>query len=51
MAKRGPKQLEKTEAALRMHLVGGKPVVKAAYLAGINPSTLYRALQRYKGKR
>jgi len=45
--KSGPKQSERTQKALALY-AAGKSAVVAAYMAGVNPSTLYRALQKKK---
>lgn len=39
-----------TRSALRLHLVAGLSIRKAAAAAGISPSTLVRALQRERKK-
>ncbi len=49
MARPGPKQSPKTEKALELRAKGFS-VWKAASLAGVLPSTLYRALQRKEKK-
>jgi hypothetical protein len=50
--KLGPKVSSQTEHALRMHLnYPHYDVLQAAAMAGVHPSTLYRALQRRKEKR
>ena len=50
MPKTGPKESEATKKAIALY-EGGKSAVVAAYMAKVNPSTLYRALQRRKEKR
>jgi len=47
VVKSGPKQSERTQKALALY-AAGKSAVVAAYMAGVNPSTLYRALQKKK---
>lgn len=42
------RQSTATDSALRHYIKGGLTVYAAAYLAGIQPSTLYRALARRK---
>jgi len=49
MAKTGPKESEATRKAITLY-AGGKSATVAAYMAKVNPSTLYRALQRRKRK-
>jgi hypothetical protein len=50
MAKSGPQETDATRKAIALY-ASGKSAVVAAYMAKINPSTLYRALQRRKEKR
>lgn len=49
MLRPGPKQLARTVKALQYH-ASGMSAVDAAHKAGVNPSTLYRALQRRRKK-
>ena len=44
------RQSAEVQSALRLHLEGGKSIYEAASLAGVWPSTLYRALKT-KAKR
>ena len=50
MPRSGPKESDRTRKALELH-AKGHSVWKAASLAGVLPSTVYRALQRRKEKR
>ena len=47
----GAKQSAETKHAVYLHKVKGKPVYEAARLAGVEPSTVYRALNPKKKKK